>query len=225
MEPFQILLATNRPAVETFFVQLQRCTARPVAVGAIPLAAEALARRPAPTATVAAVDVAPDPVIAIRVCRELRQRRPGLPILGLLCCPQATTPWQVQALLAAGVGGLLDLHAPADEVLRILHRVARGEVVLQVRLAGDVRGDEAERRAALSAHLLNESSSKLLGLLAQGLSDGEIGQRLYMSPHTVKHAIERLREDVGARNRIALAAWAGRYGFDRPAPDTEASPE
>ena len=50
----------------------------------------------------------------------------------------------------------------------------------------------------------------------KGLSDREIASRLHRSPHTIKHYVERLREAVGARNRIELAAWAGRHGFDQP---------
>jgi len=41
-----------------------------------------------------------------------------------------------------------------------------------------------------------------------GLTDGEIGRQLYLSPHTVKHRIERLRRRAQARNRVQLAAWA-----------------
>jgi DNA-binding NarL/FixJ family response regulator len=54
---------------------------------------------------------------------------------------------------------------------------------------------------------------QLLELVAYGRSDREIGALLHLSPHTVKHRIERLRDALGARNRIELAAWAGRHGF------------
>jgi DNA-binding NarL/FixJ family response regulator len=57
---------------------------------------------------------------------------------------------------------------------------------------------------------------ELLQLVARGLPDHEIGRRLHMSPHTVKHHIEDLRDGLGARNRIELAAWAGRNGLYAP---------
>ena len=53
-------------------------------------------------------------------------------------------------------------------------------------------------------------------LVAQGLSDREIGARLHLSRHTVHHKIERLRGDLGLRNRTELAAWAGRQGLYPP---------
>src|SRR5437588_789163 len=60
---------------------------------------------------------------------------------------------------------------------------------------------------------VNATDADLLGYLAQGLPDRQIGERLHLSPHTIKHYIERLRDTVGARNRIELASWAGRHGF------------
>ena len=54
---------------------------------------------------------------------------------------------------------------------------------------------------------------RLLELVALGLPDHEIGNRLFLGPSTVKHQIEDLRAEIGARNRIELAAWAGMHGF------------
>src|SRR5437763_42195 len=74
-----------------------------------------------------------------------------------------------------------------------------------------IRAAERGRRA--EALRLNATDADLLGYLAQGLPDRQIGERLHLSPHTIKHYIERLRDTVGARNRIELASWAGRHGF------------
>lgn len=121
--------------------------------------------------------------------------------------------------------GLLDLDTPASEVLHNLRAVARSETVLQVRLAGDREDGEGNcdlarpsGRGVPTLRLFTANTAALLTLVSQGLSDGEIGEQLHLSPHTVKHLIERLRDEVGARNCVALAAWAGRHGFDRPIP-------
>lgn len=220
MQELHILLITDRPAVAAFFDVVRRCGGRPAALSCMVLAARPPAEQLVTAVTAAVVDVAPDPVRAISVCRDLRQRRPTLPIVGLLCCSYAVTPWHVLELLAAEVDGLLDLHASAAEVLHALHGLARGDVVLQVRLRG-AHPDNPARRQVLPARdqrlpplqLLTSTNIACLTLLAQGMSDAEIGQALGYSPHTVKHLIERLRDGVGANNRVALAAWAGRHGF------------
>ncbi len=94
-------------------------------------------------------------------------------------------------------------------------RVARGAGSLHRILTG---GDaESEPRVRLSG-----TDKKVLYLLSEGLSDREMGHRLFLSPHTVKHRVEQLRQKVGARNRIALAAWAGRHGLSSADGDSRA---
>jgi DNA-binding NarL/FixJ family response regulator len=160
---------------------------------------------------VAVVDVAVDLVAALEFCRELEARRPGLPIAGLVCCPQALSPWDLQSLLTLGVTSLFDLSATSAEAARTIESTAQGSPVFQLHLQ---RGERGLLREILSA---GEPSSmakvELLQLVARGLPDHEIGRRLHMSPHTVKHHIEDLRDGLGARNRIELAAWAGRNGL------------
>jgi DNA-binding NarL/FixJ family response regulator len=54
-----------------------------------------------------------------------------------------------------------------------------------------------------------------MGLVALGLPDNEIGLRMCLSRHTIKHRIERLCRRHHARNRVQLAAVAGRLERSR----------
>jgi DNA-binding NarL/FixJ family response regulator len=164
--------------------------------------------------SLAVVDVGAGSAAAVDLCRALRLEQPNLPILGVVCCSYALTPWDLRGLLAAGVGSLLDLSASREEARAAFHGAARGETVLHLRLGRAGRW--------LLHDVLNASETRtqtqvaLLELVALGLPDHEIGRRLHLSPHTVKHHIEQLRADVGVRNRTELAAWAGRHGFYSP---------
>jgi DNA-binding NarL/FixJ family response regulator len=214
--PFHLLLATDRPAVECFFESLDGRGQRrlevdrvAVSVAAIEQAGEAVER-----ATAAVVDVALEPSSGIDVCQELHRLRPDLPVTALLCCAHAVTPRTLRALLTEGVSGVLDLETTADDAARTLESVARGGSVMHFQLL-------REHRALLREILTGgerrvETHIRLLELVALGLPDHEIGRRLHLSRHTVKHHIEDLRGEVGARNRIELAAWAGRHGFYSP---------
>jgi DNA-binding NarL/FixJ family response regulator len=165
-------------------------------------------------ASVTAVDVALDPWSAVELCRELAAQRPALPVVGVVCCPQALTPWSLSALLSAGVTSFVDLRARAEDVRRLLLAAARGESVLHLELA---RGGIGLLQDVFSGRRSrNDREVRLLELVALGLPDREIGLRLHLSPHTVKHQIEQLRGEVGVRNRTELAAWAGRNGFYIP---------
>jgi DNA-binding NarL/FixJ family response regulator len=158
-------------------------------------------------ADVAVVDAASGPR-AVDDVSALLAERPALPVAALVCCPRCIDAATMRALLAAGVCGLLDLHASSADLSDSLAALADGATVLHSRLANDVLRDVFAARPQLPS-----LQAQVLAFVAQGLRDREIGERLHLSPHTVKHRVDQLCRTVHARNRIELAAWAGRNGF------------
>ena len=218
-EPFHLLVATDRPIVHGFFAALGRRSARSYVVRQVAVEAAAVADLgddDLERAAAAVVDAGLDSAAAVLVCQEIHRRQPTLPIAALVCCPHCVTPWSLRALIGTGVSSVVDLESTADEAARILESVAHGGSVLRLQPRG---GHKALLRDVLaSSGPRTEARIQLLELVAAGLPNHEIGSRLHLSPHTVKHHIEQLRGEFGARNRIELAAWAGRHGFYRPAP-------
>jgi DNA-binding NarL/FixJ family response regulator len=180
-------------------------------------------RRNVAAASIAVVDAGVDHARALEVCRGLRESRPTLPVAALICCPHSLSLRHLRALADSGVGSLLDLHAAPSDTRNILQSAAKGDLVLHVRLSHGykalwrhlIAGDDTLGGTS-AGEVLSEGNLVLLELLTMGLGDQEMGQRLGLSPHTVKHRIEQLRETLGARNRIALAAWAGKYLMAAP---------
>ena len=207
----RVLLASSRPAVRAFFAGLRAPGDVALRVGVVPVSADALPADAVARASVAAVDAAPDRAAAVELCRALASRRADLPIAVLVCCAHAVTPRDVQAFVAAGVTGWLDLAASPVETARLVHRVASGSGVLHVELAPGGLGDLLLERPGRG-----DLATRLLELVALGLSDRTIGEQLHLSPHTVKHHVEELRRKLCARNRAELAAWAGANGFYNP---------
>lgn len=60
---------------------------------------------------------------------------------------------------------------------------------------------------------LTDREREILGLVAEGLSDAEIAQRLVLSPHTVHRHVANIRRKLGLRSRSAAAAVAARAGL------------
>ena len=65
----------------------------------------------------------------------------------------------------------------------------------------------------LPAAELTNQQRRLLHLLVEGLSNREIGQKLYLSPNTVKDYLDDLMEKTGIHSRTALVAQASRLGI------------
>jgi DNA-binding NarL/FixJ family response regulator len=215
-----VLLATNRAAIRSYFTYLGRSADQSFALACVPVDVNTVAEstHELDACRVAVIDVGSDPTIALAMCVELQARRADLPKIALLCCPHSVTHWHVQALVAAGVHSIVDLHAAEDETRRVLHTVAAGNVVLRIDLGAEgltVLGGIAGTTGP-AGHPVNKTDVRIVELVAQGLSDREIARRLHLSPHTVSHHIARVSDGVGARNRTALAAWAGGHGFYHP---------
>lgn len=203
----RLLLATARPAVRAFFETLD------FHVGTIAVGAEAVRGNPEQVdrANVAAVDVALDPSAAVELAAELRAQREELPIVAVVCCPGALTPETLRALVGVGVRSVVDLRARSEDARRAVLAAAAGDTVLHLQVGRG--GGDLLREAFAHRPDRRETQLRLLELVALGLPDHEIGRRLHLSPHTVKHQIEALRTELRVRNRTELAAWAGRNGF------------
>jgi DNA-binding NarL/FixJ family response regulator len=204
---FCIVVATGRPSVGDFFAALGRkSSAVSTTTFGISAAAVERAARAVTAASVAIVDGSIDPVEALVVCGALGAQRADLRIGILFCCPHAATPESMRPFLAAGIGSFLDLQLSAEQMLTALRAIARGESVVRLR--------EDTSAVLFNNHSADEQLSAdelaLLQLVALGSTDQEIGVHMCLSHHTVKHRIERLRHRLNARNRIQLAAYAGR---------------
>jgi len=214
-----LLLASNRPAIKAFFANGQ--TEGLFEVCQLPVTSEPEGEygEQIHRAELMVLDAAPDPVGAVQICRYVHARRSSLPIAALFCCPEQVAVWQLNAMISAGATSLLDLQASSEDLLLAFRDIARGDVVLHLKsstgsgslLQSIVSRQHGERNAP--SILSNDLDIRLLRLVAHGMSDQEVGATLHLSPFTVRHHIERLRREVNARNRIELAAWAGRNGF------------
>jgi DNA-binding NarL/FixJ family response regulator len=193
---------------------MSRQSETPIEITLLPLDAHVaeVATEVVARADVAVVDGSIDRTEAIGVCKALRDTRPALPIAAVFCCPHSATAADLRGLLAAGVEGLLDLQLSPVDTLRVLRGVARGQGAFHLQMAAGSSTPLVELLASQNgADELSDHDLGLLRLVAAGLTDHEIGRQLYLSHHTVKHRIDRLRQRVHARNRIQLAAWAGSH--------------
>jgi len=60
---------------------------------------------------------------------------------------------------------------------------------------------------------LTQREAEILSLIAQGLTNGEIAERLFLSNHTVKTHINRIFAKTASRDRVAAIAYAQRHGI------------
>jgi DNA-binding NarL/FixJ family response regulator len=128
----------------------------------------------------------------------------------------------VFAALEAGAAGFLLKGADEATLLAAIRSVAAGEGTLDQRLTRRILREFSERRreapVATSAveSPLTDREFEVLDLLAQGLSNAEIAERLFVEPTTVKYHLAGLLQKTGARDRLQAVLWGIRAGLVDP---------
>lgn len=129
----------------------------------------------------------------------------------------------VFAALEAGAAGFLLKGADETTLLAAIRSVAAGEGTLDQRLTRRILREFSERRREAPAAAMAPAESPLtdrefevLDLLAQGLSNAEIADRLFVEPTTVKYHLAGLLQKTGARDRLQAVLWGIRAGLVDP---------
>jgi DNA-binding NarL/FixJ family response regulator len=125
----------------------------------------------------------------------------------------------ISRALAAGAAGFLLKDSAPDELIRAVRAVAAGEAYLSPavtrRVIGRFRRDDVARATAAGRRLesLSERELEVLRLLARGLSNADIGGRLFVSEATVKTYMSRLLAKLDCANRVQAALLAHEAGL------------
>jgi len=116
------------------------------------------------------------------------------------------------AALQAGALGYLTKDSGAEEIARAVRTVHAGQALLEPAVQRRLIESLRERRPAQAPppHDLTPREVEVLGLIARGLSNGDIARRLFVSEATVKTHVNNIFSKAGARDR----AQAVRYAFD-----------
>lgn len=182
-------------------------------VGEASTAGQAMARGPALRPDVAVLDVRLPDGNGIAVCRELRSRMPDLPCLMLTSFDDDEA--LLDAILAGAAGYVLKQIKNSDLVAAV-RTVASGQSMLDPattgRLLDSLRGEPeaAGEQGPLSD--LAPREREILALIGDGLTNREIGKKLYLSEKTVKNNISRLLSKLGVERRIQAAVIATQAG-------------
>ena len=119
-----------------------------------------------------------------------------------------------------GASGFLVKDTEPVELLHAVRAVARGDALLSPgvtrRLVEEFAARAKDPRPTADLGLLTDREREVVGLVAEGLSNQEIAQRLYMSPATAKTHVSRAMVKLGARDRAQLVVLAYESGLVRP---------
>lgn len=128
----------------------------------------------------------------------------------------------VVAALRAGASGFIGKGAEPEEIIRAVHAVADGDALLSPTatrslIARYVRSPEprpaVSQRAARSLALLTDREREVLQLVGRGLSNQQIAETFFISPHTAKTHVNRIMTKIQAHDRAQLVILAYEGGL------------
>ncbi|HEY2438519.1 MAG TPA: response regulator transcription factor [Solirubrobacteraceae bacterium] len=158
---------------------------------------------------VAVVDMRLPHMEGLEIVRAIRRDR--IPTLVVMLSADSSRELVYDAV-QLGAAAFLTKASTLDQICDAIVAVSRGETVLAPEVqSGLVR--ELRERDRPAPSLLSERESQVLILIAAGLSNPEIGQRLYISASTVKTYVKSLLDKLGVNDRAAAVAEAMRRGL------------
>lgn len=144
----------------------------------------------------------------------LRKTSPDSKIVIISCLADSTV---AKELLQQGANGYIAKTAGAGDVRNAIHLVLAGEVYLSPSLLIDNLGEFASPAVRLPApaatHLLTPRQREVMSLMAEGLPNKAIAERLQCSDGTVKLHVSAIFRVLGARNRTEAVQAARRFGL------------
>ena len=161
----------------------------------------------------------------VSAARAILARKPDIPIVMLTV---ESEKYLVFEAIQAGARGYLLKDTPARKLRDRLRMVIQGEATLSETVTGAVidefsrmrldagrQSDAMSREYVPRADSLTMRDKEILSLLAQGKSNEDIAEELFLSLGTVKKRISQIMMQLGLENRVQVAVYAVRAGLDK----------
>lgn len=185
-------------------------------VGEAATAAEALSAVPELRPDVAVLDVRLPDGDGITVCRELRSQVPEVACLMLTSFTDDEALFD--AIMAGAAGYVLKQIRGADLVTAI-KTVAAGHSMIDAGVTAQVMERLREgNRESDRLRSLTEQERRILDLIGEGLTNRQIGERLYLAEKTVKNYVSNLLSKLGMQRRTQAAVLASKLKADGETP-------
>lgn len=144
----------------------------------------------------------------IELCAQLRELAPAVRCLILTSYDDEEA---IVAAIRAGAAGYVLKEVEGDSLLSAVRTVASGQSLIDPQMARRViQWIEQTSTAPVELAGLTEQQLRILALLSEGLTNREIGLRLYLAEKTVKNHVTRILATLGVQRRTQAALLASR---------------
>ena len=208
VNPIRLFLLDDHEIVRRGLRELFETEADMVVVGEAGTAEEALTRIPTASPDVAVLDVrlGEGQADGVEVCREIRSTHPEVSCLILTSFADDEALFSA---IMAGAAGYMLKQVRGDDLLDAVRRVAQGQSLLDpgvtARVLQRLRAPQAPED---DLSPLTDQERRILDLIAEGLTNRQIGERMFLAEKTVKNYVSSLLAKLGLQRRTQAAVLA-----------------
>ncbi|HEX6579132.1 MAG TPA: response regulator transcription factor [Jiangellaceae bacterium] len=207
-EPYRVYLLDDHEVVRRGVRDLLEDSGEVTVVGESGSAAEAARRIPALRPDVAILDARLPDGSGIDVCREIRSVDPGIHALILTSYDDDEALF---AAIMAGAAGYVLKQVSGTDLVDAVRRVAAGQSLLDpavtARVLERVRSGPPEDE---TLKRLTDQERRILALIAEGKTNRQIGEEMFLAEKTVKNYVSSLLAKLGMERRTQAAVFAAR---------------
>ena len=168
-----------------------------------------VARRELPD--IVLMDVKMPDMDGLEATRKIKEERPRTAVIMLT---MHDNPTYLRDAVRAGAAGYLLKDVSKDELIDAIRQVATGGAFIESQmLKGMLSEMKPSGQAAPAAKNLTKRESEILSLVAEGMSNREIAEKLVLSPETVKSHVAAILEKLNVSDRTQAAIYAVRHGL------------
>ena len=207
-KPLRVLIVDDHELVRMGLRTLLGGAERFSIVGEAGSVAEAVAAAVAHRPDVVLMDVRLPDGSGVEACRDIRSRDPAVRVLMLTSFADDDA---VFSAILAGASGYLLKQATAHTLMNAIETVGQGgtllDPVVTQKVLDRVRATVSTPRPDDKLAGLTEQERKILPLIAEGKTNHEIAEIVFLSEHTVKSYVSNLLEKLSLRRRSEAAAF------------------
>jgi DNA-binding NarL/FixJ family response regulator len=143
----------------------------------------------------------------------VRKLRATFPKMGILTISDLPTKWMLSDVLGAGVNSYLLRDCEREEIVEAIEATAKGEQFFCGKVLSDVlkTSDEVNAESDLiscDGLKISQREADIIRLVAQGLTNKEIADKLFLSAHTVTTHRKNIMAKLGVNNTAGLVMFA-----------------
>ena len=149
---------------------------------------------------------------SLQVVKSVKKKFSGTKIIVMDLVPVQE---EILEFVQAGVSGFILKDATVGDFLRTIRSIAKGKKVLPPRLTGSLFSQIVEyavsgpkRSSLIKSVRMTKREKQVIELIADGLTNKEIAQKLHLSTYTIKSHVHNILEKLALHTRVQIAKYA-----------------